>query len=46
MKSDLNSSDCHTAMCLEKTPQREGGLWNSLLPHLRDADLPYSQFQW
>ena len=20
-------------------------LWNSLLPHLRDADLPYSQFR-
>jgi len=22
------------------------GLWNSLPPHLRDADLPYSRFQW
>jgi len=21
------------------------GLWNSLPPHLRDADLPYSQFR-
>jgi len=21
------------------------GLWNSLLPYLRDADLPYSQFR-
>jgi len=21
------------------------GLWNSLLPHLSDADLPYSRFQ-
>jgi len=21
------------------------GLWNSLLPHLRDDDLPYSQFR-
>jgi len=22
------------------------GLWNRLPPHLRDADLPYSRFQW
>jgi len=22
------------------------GLWNSLPPHLRDADLPYSRFRW